>query len=142
MLLERYQDFEIYVRQVERGIKLELRNAPASAFVDGQMIKGIHEHLFSVLRDVVFVHEEINNNPNIDAEAPNSIVNNLTVFPDIEKRLEGFVRVGHGVVVFAGGVGTAEEILYLLGLLLHPDNSEMPFPLIMTGPESARAYFA
>ena len=242
LLLERYRDFEIHVRQVERGIKLELLNAPAGAFVDGQMIRGIHEHLFSVLRDIVFTHDEINHNPNIDlessggitnavfyilrnakvldlireprmvvcwgghaisrneydyskqvgyemglrgldictgcgpgamkgpmkgatighakqrnhnglylgitepgiiaAEAPNPIVNNLTIFPDIEKRLEAFVRAGHGVVVFAGGVGTAEEILYLLGILLHPDNSEMPFPLVMTGPESARAYFA
>jgi len=78
----------------------------------------------------------------IAAESPNPIVNNLTIFPDIEKRLEAFVRAGHGVVVFAGGVGTAEEILYLLGLLLHPDNSDIPFPLVFTGPESARAYFA
>ena len=241
VLLERYKSFEIHVRQVERGIKLELIHAPASAFVDGVMIKGIHEHLFSVLRDIVFAHDEINNNLNIDltssegitnavfyilrnarvldlireprlvvcwgghaisrneydyskivgyemglrgldvctgcgpgamkgpmkgatighakqrihnglylgitepgiiaAEAPNPIVNNLTIFPDIEKRLEAFVRTGHGVVVFAGGVGTAEEILYLLGILLHPDNRGIPFPLIMTGPESARAYF-
>jgi len=241
VLLERYKSFEIYVRQVERGIKLELINAPANAFVDGEMIKGIHEHLFSVLRDIVFTHDDIMNNPNIDlnssegitnavfyilrnakvldlirdpnlvvcwgghaitrheydyskqvgyemglreldvctgcgpgamkgpmkgatighakqrnhhglylgvtepgiiaAEAPNPIVNNLTIFPDIEKRLEAFVRTGHGIVVFAGGVGTAEEILYLLGILLHPDNKAMPFPLVFTGPESARAYF-
>jgi len=241
ILLERYKDFEIIVRQVERGIKLVLFNAPASAFVDGEMIKGIHEHLFSVLRDIVFTHDEIINNPNVDmstskgitnavfyilrnakvldlirdpnlvvcwgghainrveydyskrlgyemglrgldvctgcgpgamkgpmkgatighakqrihdglylgitepgiiaAEAPNPIVNNLTIFPDIEKRLEAFVRIGHGFVAFAGGVGTAEEILYLLGILLHPDNRDMPFPLIMTGPESARDYF-
>ena len=241
ILMERYKDFEIYVRQVERGIKLELINAPASAFVDGEMIKGIHEHLFSVLRDIVFTHDEVINNPNIDlnssegitnavfyilrnarvfdlirdpnlvvcwgghaisrheydytklvgyemglrgldvctgcgpgamkgpmkgatighakqriqdglylgitepgiiaAEAPNPIVNNLTIFPDIEKRLEAFVRAGHGIIVFAGGVGTAEEILYLLGILLHPENKEIPFPLILTGPKSARAYF-
>ncbi|RLL51350.1 LOG family protein [Mariprofundus sp. EBB-1] len=241
ILLERYKDFEIYVRQVERGIKLELINAPASAFVDGVMIKGIHEHLFSVLRDIVFTHDEVLNNPGIDlnssegitnavfyilrnarvlelvrdpslvvcwgghaisrneydytklvgyemglrgldvctgcgpgamkgpmkgatighakqrihnglylgitepgiiaAEAPNPIVNNLTIFPDIEKRLEAFVRAGHGIVVFAGGVGTAEEILYLLGILLHPKNRDIPFPLILTGPESARDYF-
>ena len=49
--------------------------------------------------------------------------------PDIEKRLEAFVRVGHGIIVFPGGVGTAEEILYLLGILLHPDNAGLPFPL-------------
>ncbi|MDQ6992346.1 MAG: nucleotide 5'-monophosphate nucleosidase PpnN [Mariprofundus sp.] len=242
VLLERYKSFEIFVRQVERGIKLELVNAPASAFVDGVMIRGIHEHLFSVLRDIVFAHDEIQSNPNIDlrksngitnavfyilrnakvldlirepklvvcwgghaisrneydyskqvgyelglrkmdvctgcgpgamkgpmkgatighakqrvrdglylgvtepgiiaAESPNPIVNNLTIFPDIEKRLEAFVRAGHGVVVFAGGVGTAEEILYLLGILLHPKNKEVPFPLLLTGPESAREYFA
>ena len=42
------------------------------------------------------------------------------ILPDIEKRLEAFVRLGHGIVVFPGGVGTAEEILYLLGILLDP----------------------
>ncbi|MDX8396996.1 MAG: nucleotide 5'-monophosphate nucleosidase PpnN [Mariprofundaceae bacterium] len=241
LLLKRYHDFDIYVRQVERGIQLELVNAPANAFVEGKMVKGIHEHLFSVLRDIVFTHDEIINNSNINldssdgitnavfyilrnakvleltrepklvvcwgghainrkeydytklvgyeiglrgldvctgcgpgamkgpmkgatiahakqrinnglylgisepgiiaAEAPNPIVNNLTIMPDIEKRLEAFVRVGHGIVVFAGGVGTAEEILYLLGVLLHPDNKGMPFPMILTGPESSRAYF-
>jgi len=241
ILLERYRSFEIYVRQVERGIKLELVNAPANAFVDGVMIKGIHEHLFSVLRDIVFTHDEIMNNQNIDltssegitnavfyilrnakvlglirepklvvcwgghaisrneydytktigyemglrgldvctgcgpgamkgpmkgatiahakqrvhdglylgvsepgiiaAEAPNPIVNNLVIMPDIEKRLEAFVRAGHGVVVFAGGVGTTEEILYLLGILLHPDNRDISLPVILTGPESARDYF-
>ena len=77
----------------------------------------------------------------IAAEPPNPIVNNLVILPDIEKRLEAFVRTGHGIVVFPGGVGTAEEILYILGILLHPDNSSMPFPLVLTGPESASDYF-
>jgi hypothetical protein len=77
----------------------------------------------------------------IAAESPNPIVNDLVILPDIEKRLESFVRVGHGIVVFPGGVGTAEEILYLLGILLHPDNEELPFPLIFTGPGSAADYF-
>jgi predicted Rossmann-fold nucleotide-binding protein len=58
--------------------------------------------------------------------------------PDIEKRLEAFVRIGHGIIVFPGGVGTAEEILYLLGILLHPDNAGTPFPLVFTGPRSRR----
>lgn len=240
-LLERYQDFEIRVIQQERGIKLELVGAPAHAFVDGEMIRGINEHLFAVLRDVVFVADEITNNRTFDlsstegltnavfhilrnaevleagkdpslvvcwgghsisreeydyskdvgyqmglrglnictgcgpgamkgpmkgatighakqriyhgryvgisepgiiaAESPNPIVNDLVIMPDIEKRLEAFVRLGHGIVVFPGGVGTAEEILYLLGVLLHPDNADMPFPLIFTGPASAAAYF-
>ena len=240
-LLERYKSFDIRVLQEERGIKLELKNAPAIAFVDGKMIKGINEHLFSVLRDVIYVSDEITGNPNFDleseggitnavfhilrnaeilrpniepnlivcwgghsisrleydytkevgyqmglrgldictgcgpgamkgpmkgatighskqriskgqylgitepgiiaAESPNPIVNHLVILPDIEKRLEAFVRTGHGFVVFPGGVGTAEEILYILGILLHPDNSDVPFPLIFTGPEDAADYF-
>jgi predicted Rossmann-fold nucleotide-binding protein len=77
----------------------------------------------------------------IAAESPNPIVNSLVIMPDIEKRLEAFVRVGHGIVVFPGGVGTAEEILYLLGILLHPDNRNQPMPMIMTGPASSESYF-
>lgn len=241
-LLERYHDFDITIIQRERGIKLDIKGAPASAFVDNVMIKGIHEHVFSVLRDIIFVNDEITDNPKFDltttegvtdavfhilrnanvlhpminpnmvvcwgghsisrgeydytkkvgyeiglramdictgcgpgamkgpmkgatighskqrisggrylglsepgiiaAEAPNPIVNDLVILPDIEKRLEAFVRVGHGIVVFPGGAGTAEEILYILGILLHPDNAEMPFPLVFTGPESAVDYFA
>jgi pyrimidine/purine-5'-nucleotide nucleosidase len=63
------------------------------------------------------------------------------IMPDIEKRLEAFVRMGHGIIVFPGGVGTAEEILYLLGILLHPDNAGIPFPLIFSGPKHSAAYF-
>ena len=240
-LLDRYKSFEISVLQEERGIKLELKNAPAIAFVDGKMIKGINEHLFAVLRDVVYVSDEITDNPHFDidttdgitnavfhilrnahilrpttnpnlvvcwgghsisryeydytklvgyemglrglnictgcgpgamkgpmkgaavghakqrisnghyigisepgiiaAESPNPIVNDLVIMPDIEKRLEAFVRTGHAVTVFPGGVGTAEEILYMLGILLHPDNRNIPFPLIFTGPETAENYF-
>jgi pyrimidine/purine-5'-nucleotide nucleosidase len=240
-LLERYPDFAIRVVQEQRGIKLELKNAPAQAFVDGSMIKGINEHLFAVVRDIIYADDEINHNPHFDletssgisnavfhilrnanilrpmtnpklvvcwgghsinrkeydytkqvghemglrgldictgcgpgamkgpmkgatighakqrikngqylgitepgiiaAESPNPIVNDLVILPDIEKRLEAFVRTGHGIVVFPGGAGTAEEILYILGILLHPDNNEMPFPLIFSGPDSAKAYF-
>ena len=240
-LLERYPGFDIRVVQEERGIKLKVTDAPAGAFVDGRMIKGINEHLFSVLRDVIYVADEIKGNPNFDlddsagvtnavfhilrnadilhprtnpkrvvcwgghsisreeydytkevgyqlglrgldictgcgpgamkgpmkgaaighakqriiggqylgitepgiiaAESPNPIVNNLVIMPDIEKRLEAFVRTGHAVVVFPGGVGTAEEILYLLGILLHPNNADIPFPLILTGPENSSEYF-
>ena len=77
----------------------------------------------------------------IAAESPNPIVNQLVIMPDIEKRLEAFVRVGHGIVVFPGGVGTAEEILYLLGILLHPENAQLPFPLVFTGPAHSARYF-
>ncbi|UCH53256.1 MAG: LOG family protein [Pseudomonadota bacterium] len=241
-LLERYRSFDIRVVPEERGIQLEVKGAPATAFVDGHMIKGIAEHLFAVLRDVVYVSDEIKGNAAIDldsshgitnavfhilrnanilrplmdprlvvcwgghsigrveydyskvvgyelglrgmdictgcgpgamkgpmkgatighakqriregqyigisepgiiaAESPNPIVNDLVIMPDIEKRLEAFVRVGHAFVVFPGGVGTAEEFLYVLGVLLHPDNAEIPFPLVLTGPAKAKDYFA
>ena len=240
-VLEEYSDFDIRVIQQERGIKLELENAPLRAFVDGGMISGIQEHLFSVLRDIVYARSELesrakfdldsksgitnavfhilrnanvlrpNRDPNlvvcwgghsinrveydytkevghelglrgldictgcgpgamkgpmkgatighnkqriyngryigmtepgiIAAESPNPIVNELVILPDIEKRLESFVRTGHGIIVFPGGAGTAEEILYILGVLLNPANKELPFPLILTGPKSSENYF-
>ncbi|MFO1417798.1 MAG: nucleotide 5'-monophosphate nucleosidase PpnN [Methylotetracoccus sp.] len=242
LILERFRTFDIRVLQQERGIKLEVIHAPASAFVDGEMILGIREHLFSVLRDVVYTHFEIVANPAFDlrqpedttnavfhilrnagclvpdrppnlavcwgghsigrdeydytkevghelglrgidvctgcgpgamkgpmkgatighakqrlgaarylgvtepgiiaAEPPNPIVNELVIMPDIEKRLEAFVRIAHGIIVFPGGVGTAEEVLYLLGVLLHPDNRYIPLPLIFTGPRQSAEYFA
>ena len=77
----------------------------------------------------------------IAAEAPNAIVNELVILPDIEKRLEAFVRMAHTIIVFPGGAGTAEEVLYLLGILMHPDNKDMPFPLIFAAPERSRDYF-
>ena len=240
-LLERFKDFKIDVVELEGGIELELHNAPASAFVDGEIIAGIGEHLFAVLRDVIYTTDRILGNPVLDldkgegitsaifhmlrnanvlqynkdpklvvcwgghaisrpeydytkevgyelglrhldtctgcgpgamkgpmkgatiahakqrnkngryigitepgiiaAESPNPIVNHLVIMPDIEKRLEAFVRLSHGIIVFPGGVGTTEEILYLLGILSHPDNQAIPFPLIFTGPESSEAYF-
>lgn len=76
----------------------------------------------------------------IASESPNAIVNELVIMPDIEKRLEAFVRLGHAFVVFPGGVGTIEEIMYLLSILLHPENSQ-GIPLIFAGPESCRGYF-
>ncbi|MEJ2553649.1 MAG: pyrimidine/purine nucleosidase domain-containing protein, partial [Gammaproteobacteria bacterium] len=74
-LLERYKSFDIRVIQEERGIKLAVSGAPASAFVDGQMIKGINEHLFAVLRDVVYVSDEINDNPKFDLATSDGITN-------------------------------------------------------------------
>lgn len=77
----------------------------------------------------------------IASESPNPIVNQLVIMPDIEKRLEAFVRLGHGIVIFPGGVGTAEELLYLLGILLHPENADIPMPLILAAPAASAAYF-
>ena len=62
-LLERYKSFEITIRQRQRGILLELKGAPARAFVDGRIIKGINEHLFAVVRDILYINDEIKGNP-------------------------------------------------------------------------------
>ena len=40
-VLETYHDFDIQVIQEDRGLMLKLDNAPAGAFVDGRMIRGI-----------------------------------------------------------------------------------------------------
>jgi hypothetical protein len=202
-MLQKYQDFSIEVQQVNRGLRLQLTNAPGSAFVDGRIIEGIRELLSAVIRDLVYFDSEISGHPNHDlassdgitnavfellrnahamipqvdpdlvvcwgghsigreeyeytkecgyqlglrrlniitgcgpgamkgpmkgatighakqrassrryigisepgiiaAESPNPIVSELIVMPDIEKRLEAFVRLGHGIVVFPGG---------------------------------------
>ena len=77
----------------------------------------------------------------IAVESPHPIVNHLVIMPDIEKRLEAFVRLGHGIIVFPGGVGTAEEILYLLGILLREENASLAFSLIFTRPTASAPYF-
>ena len=239
--LERYRAFTVQIVRHVWGIKLQITNAPAAAFVDGEMIRGIKEHLFAVLRDVIYTANEIvgtgrldsgnpasitnalfhilrnarvldfKSRPNlvvcwgghsisdgeyqytkrvgyelglraldvctgcgpgamkgpmkgaaiahakqrntagrylgltepgiIAAEPPNAIVNQLVIMPDIEKRLEAFLRLAHGIVVFPGGVGTAEEVLYLLGVLLEPANAELPLPVVLTGPRESAAWF-
>ena len=235
-----YPDFDIQVTQQDRGVLIDLVNAPAQAFVDGVIIKGIAELLYAVVRDLAYTAIELGpeyaaelessegitnavfglmrnarglqpGDPNlvvcwgghsisrdeylytkqvgyelglrgldictgcgpgamkgpmkgatiahakqrkhparyigitepgiIAAESPNPIVNHLVIMPDIEKRLESFVRLGHGIIVFPGGVGTAEEILYLLGILLREENKDLPFPLVLTGPAVAAPYF-
>lgn len=235
-----YPDFDIQVLQRDRGVRIELVNAPAMAFVDGEIIRGVAELLFAVVRDLAYMAIELGeeyaadletsagitdavfgqlrnarilkpSEPNlvvcwgghsisreeylytkevgyelglrgmdictgcgpgamkgpmkgatighakqrqkqtryigitepgiIAAESPNPIVNHLVIMPDIEKRLEAFVRIGHGIIVFPGGVGTAEEILYLLGILLREENADLPFPLVLTGPVVAAPYF-
>ncbi len=77
----------------------------------------------------------------IAAEPPNPIVTELVIMPDIEKRLEAFVRISHGIIIFPGGVGTAEELLYILGIMLNPKNQAQKLPIILTGPASSAEYF-
>lgn len=78
----------------------------------------------------------------IASEPPNPIVNELIIMPDIEKRLEAFVRMGHGIVIFPGGPGTFEEFMYILGVKLNPENHTQELPLILTGPKESADYFA
>ncbi len=236
-IYDKYQDFDIRLVSRERGIKIELINAPDTAFVDGEIITGIHEHIFSVIRDILFICQKyekdlkeqkaithmvfdmlrnadalkVNSEPSmivcwgghsiseveykytkqvgyelglrglnictgcgpgamkgpmkgatighakqriknnrylgltepsiIAAEPPNPIVNELVILPDIEKRLEAFIRTAHAIIIFPGGAGTAEEFLYLLGILLHPENDKQCLPVILTGPKQSEAYF-
>ncbi len=240
-IFDRFSDFEIQVVTEPRGLKLELHQAPASAFVDGEMITGIRAHLFAALRDVVFTQHKLvqpqrfdlasgegitdavfrilrnarivqsNLEPKlvvcwgghsisreeydftkevgyqlglrgldiatgcgpgamkgpmkgatighakqfnrtcryvgisepgiIAAEPPNPLVNELVILPDIEKRLEAFVRLAHAVVVFPGGAGTAEEILYLLGIRMNPANRDIALPLVMAQSRASGEYF-
>ena len=240
-ILHRHRKFSIAIVQQERGMELALANAPESAFVSGRMIRGIREQLFSVVRDLIYIHDEVVSSDGFDlstsegvtnavfhilrnahvfrageepklvvcwgghaigrdeydyskvlgyefglrefdvctgcgagamkgpmkgagighakqrirtgrylgiteptiiaAESPNPIVNELVIMPDMEKRLEAFVRLAHAIVVFPGGVGTAEEILYILGILLSPGNESMQLPLVFAGPRGSEAYF-
>jgi len=236
-LLAAHAEFKIELMSSARGVKIKLSNAPKNAFVGGEIIEGIRSHLFAVLRDIVFLQDQVEvwekngesitdmvfktlrhakalkprKRPNlvvcwgghsisdyeydytkevgyrlglrgldictgcgigamkgpmkgaaiahakqrvIDAryigitepgiiasEAPNAVVNELIIMPDIEKRLEAFVRLGHGIVVFPGGAGTAEEILYILGVMLNEKNKGVSVPLVFTGPEASKAYF-
>jgi hypothetical protein len=241
-ILSRHEAFRIAVVEYEGGVAIELKNAPDIAFVGRQMIRGIREHLFAVLRDLLYAHDDVLISPRFDlktsagitdavfhilrnarvlraqdeprlvvcwgghaierdeydytkvvgyalglegldictgcgagamkgpmkgatvghakqririgrylglteptiiaAESPNPICNELVILPDMEKRLEAFVRMAHAIVVFPGGVGTAEEILYLLGILLSPNNDHEGMPLVFTGPASSGKYFA
>ena len=240
-IFEAHDDFSVEVARRTRGLKLIVCKAPASAFVEGRMVEGIRQHLFAVLRDIVYTGTEFADlleeaappseritdavfqilkqarimdpslRPNlvvcwgghsiarneyeytkevgyhlglrgldictgcgpgamkgpmkgaavghakqrisggrylglsepgiIAAEPPNPMVSHLVVLPDIEKRLEAFVRLGHAIVVFPGGVGTAEEILYVLGILTDPANEGLELPLVFTGPPESEAYF-
>jgi hypothetical protein len=240
-IMRRNPGFRIAIVEEEGGIAVELENAPESAFVDGRMIRGIRDHLFAVLRDLLYTHQTIIENDRFDladsrdvtdavfhilrnaqilraervpnlvvcwgghaisreeydyskrvgyvlglreldvctgcgagamkgpmkgaalghakqrlhtgryvglteptiiaAEAPNPIVSELVILPDMEKRLEAFVRLAHAIIVFPGGVGTAEEIIFLLGILLDEANAGLDIPIIFTGPPSSASYF-
>ena len=58
-LLSSNAGFEIDVEQVNRGLRLQISNAPAGAFVDGEIIEGIRALLSAVIRDLVYYDSEI-----------------------------------------------------------------------------------
>jgi hypothetical protein len=74
-LMQRHKDFRIEVQQVNRGIRLELTNAPGSAFVDGIMVQGIRELLSAVIRDLVYFDTEIMGSEFTDLESQDGITN-------------------------------------------------------------------
>ena len=57
---------------------------------------------------VVITVEGIDKPGIIAAESPNPIVSDLIIMPDIEKRLEAFVRLGHDDLADLDGDGTAD----------------------------------
>src|ERR1700754_2834808 len=58
-MFEESPDFAAQVLQEDRGIKIDLKNAPAQAFVDGSIIRGINELLVAVVRDSVYVSTQL-----------------------------------------------------------------------------------
>ena len=100
-LLAKYHDFEIEVQQVNRGLRLELINAPAWAFVDGQIIEGIRELLSSVIRDLVYFDSEIRGNRHHDLGSSSGITN--AVFELLRNARALIPQVDPDMVVCWGG---------------------------------------
>ncbi|HIG37363.1 MAG TPA: DUF4478 domain-containing protein, partial [Oceanospirillaceae bacterium] len=59
VLLKRNAKFDVEVVPQTRGVLLQLSNAPSSAFVDGEIILGIKENLYSVLRDIIYISNSL-----------------------------------------------------------------------------------
>lgn len=51
----------------------------------------------------------------IAANPPNGLGNELVIMPNIKKHIEAFVCLGHGIIIFYGGFGTAEEFPVSVG---------------------------
>ena len=66
---ELYPDFDIQVRQQDRGVRIELTNAPAMAFVDDQIIAGVAELLFAVVRDLAFTAIDLNGDEELNTSS-------------------------------------------------------------------------
>lgn len=77
----------------------------------------------------------------ISGEPCNDYIDSLIVFPDMEKRLEAFVRMSRAGIMLPGGVGTFEEILTILWIKMHPRNKDLRFPIYFCQPEQSGNYF-
>ena len=98
----RYPDFSIEIIQRTRGIKLRLKNAPACAFVDGVIISGVREHLFSVLRDIVFVSSELYRPQESPEPAAQGDFESIWVYPASSKHADGIKNLVFDVLRNAG----------------------------------------
>ncbi len=74
-LLAAHKDFEITVQVKGRGIQLEINNPPENAFVDGEIIVGLQEHLSSVLRDLLYAKNEIIDSHDFNLQTSHDITN-------------------------------------------------------------------
>jgi predicted Rossmann-fold nucleotide-binding protein len=77
----------------------------------------------------------------ISGEPCNDYIDHLIVFPDIEKRLEAFIRMSKAGIILPGGPGTFEEILTILWIKTHPANKNFRFPLYFCQPVQSGDYF-
>ena len=101
VIFEKYRDFDLRIVRQSWGIKLEIKNAPAAAFVDGVMIRGLKDHLFAVLRDVVFISNEIMESGRFDLNSSASITN--AVFHILRNARVLELQVRPNLVVCWGG---------------------------------------
>ena len=120
-ILAQHADFDIKFLIQNRGLRLTLNNPPPEAFVDGRMIRGIREQLFSVLRDVLYVTNVINHSGRFDLNSSGGITN--AVFHIL--RNANLLRTGENnpLIVCWGGHSISreeydytKEIGYELGL--------------------------
>ncbi|MBF0288957.1 MAG: DUF3412 domain-containing protein [SAR324 cluster bacterium] len=65
----------------------------------------------------------------MSAEKPNKLIDRLIIFPDIEKRMEAFIRAAHRGRVHPGGIGTLEEIMMFFSIKVHEKNRDSVYPL-------------
>ena len=56
---EIFNRFDIEVTQQDRGLRIDLHNAPAQAFVDGEIIRGVAELVYAVVRDLAYAATEL-----------------------------------------------------------------------------------